>query len=216
MNSSAPPRPAIDFMSGQFFGEDPYPAFAWMREHAPVCYDEVNDLWALARYDDVKAAGTDTATFSSAGGVRPKFPAIPMMIDFDAPEHVRRRRLVSAGFTPRRVRELEDHVRAVCDERHRPGLRGRFVRLRAGPGRAAAAEHDRRPARRGSGRPHRLAALVEDMLASQGDTSTESLEGATQAFIEYTAYIEPVLDDRRRTGASDDLIGDPGPGRDRR
>ena len=55
-----------------------------------------------ALYEDVKAAGTDTATFSSAGGVRPKFPAIPMMIDFDAPEHVRRRRLVSAGFTPRR------------------------------------------------------------------------------------------------------------------
>ena len=47
----------------------------------------------------------------------------------------------------------------------------------------------------------------QDMLASQGDSSTESLEGATQAFIEYTAYIEPVLDERRRTGASDDLIG---------
>src|SRR5579859_7357450 len=114
MNPSRP-RPAIDLMSGEFFGTDPYPAYAWMREHAPVCYDEANDLWALARYDDVKAAGTDTATFSSAGGVRPKFPAIPMMIDFDAPEHVRRRRLVSAGFTPRRVRELEDRLRLVCD-----------------------------------------------------------------------------------------------------
>ena len=34
-------------MSGKFFGEDPYPAYAWMRAHAPVCYDEGNDLWAL-------------------------------------------------------------------------------------------------------------------------------------------------------------------------
>ena len=38
-----------------------------------------------------------------------------MMIDFDAPEHVRRRRLVSEGFTPKRVRAMEDQVRVSCD-----------------------------------------------------------------------------------------------------
>ncbi len=207
MNPSPPPRPGIDLMSGKFFGEDPYPAYAWMRAHAPVCYDEGNDLWALALYEDVKAAGTDTATFSSAGGVRPKFPAIPMMIDFDAPEHVRRRRLVSAGFTPRRVRELEAHVRAVCDELIDQVCEAGscdFVLDLAAPlplnmigdllGVAPADRTD-------------LLRWSQDMLASQGDSSTESLEGATQAFIEYTAYIEPVLDERRRTGASDDLIG---------
>ena len=112
----APPELGIDLMSGPFFGDDPYPAFAWMRRHAPVYHDEANDLWALARYDDVKAAGTDPGMFSSAGGIRPKFPALPMMIDFDDPEHVRRRRLVSAGFTPRRVRAMEEQVRDVCDD----------------------------------------------------------------------------------------------------
>ena len=86
-----------------------------MRENAPVYFDEPNDLWGVARYADMKAVSTDPATFSNAGGIRPKFPPLPMMIDFDAPEHVRRRRLVSAGFTPRRVREMEDHVRAICD-----------------------------------------------------------------------------------------------------
>jgi len=50
-------------------------------------------------------------------GRRPaRFGCLPMMIDMDAPDHVRRRRLVSAGFTPRRVRALEDTVTAVCDE----------------------------------------------------------------------------------------------------
>ena len=39
-----------------------------------------------------------------------------MMIDFDAPEHVRRRRLVSEGFTPRRIRESEEGIRTVCDD----------------------------------------------------------------------------------------------------
>src|SRR5947199_7660530 len=111
--TQAPAELGIDLMSGDFFGADPYPAFAWMRAQSPVFHDEANDLWALAAYRDVKAAGTDPATFSNAGGARPKYPPLPMMIDFDAPEHHRRRRLVSAGFTPRRVAGLEDHVRAV-------------------------------------------------------------------------------------------------------
>jgi cytochrome P450 len=113
----SPAEFGIDLMSGEFFGNDPYPAFAWMRRHAPVFHDDANDLWALARYDDVKAAGTDTATFSSAGGIRPKFPGLPMMIDLDAPEHVRRRKLVSAGFTPRRVQAMEAQVLELRGER---------------------------------------------------------------------------------------------------
>jgi hypothetical protein len=91
-------RFGIDLMSGEFFGSEPFAAYAWMREHAPAYYDESNDPWALTRYDDVKSAGTDPAVFSNAGGIRPKFPPLPMMIDYDAPEHNRRRRLVSAGF----------------------------------------------------------------------------------------------------------------------
>ena len=84
-----PPGLRIDLMSGEFFGSEPFGAYAWMREHAPAYHDEGNDLWALTRYADVKAAGTDPAVFSNAGGIRPKFPPLPMMIDFDAPEHSR-------------------------------------------------------------------------------------------------------------------------------
>ena len=69
----------------------------------------------MASYAAVKAASVDTESFSNAGGIRPKFPPLPMMIDFDAPEHVRRRRLVSEGFTPKRVRAMEDKLRLVCD-----------------------------------------------------------------------------------------------------
>ena len=28
--------PSIDLMSGEFFGSEPFAAYAWMREHAPV------------------------------------------------------------------------------------------------------------------------------------------------------------------------------------
>ena len=102
----APEDLGIDLMSGAFYGREPHDAYAWMRQHAPLYYDEANDLWAAASYAGVKHASVDTESFSNAGGIRPKFPPLPMMIDFDAPEHVRRRRLVSEGFTPRRVRAL--------------------------------------------------------------------------------------------------------------
>jgi cholest-4-en-3-one 26-monooxygenase len=106
--------PHIDLMDGDFFAGDPFPAFAWMRRHAPVYYDEPNDIWGVTRYEDVRALGQDPQTFSSTGGSRPNTP-LPYMIDMDAPEHRWRRRLVSAGFTPQAVRDREPRIRAVCD-----------------------------------------------------------------------------------------------------
>ena len=201
----SPAELGIDLMSGEFFGNDPYPAFAWMRRHAPVYHDAVNDLWALARYDDVKAAGTDTATFSSAGGIRPKFPGLPMMIDLDAPEHVRRRKLVSAGFTPRRVQAMEAQVRAVCDEViDQVCERGScdFVGDIAAPLPLNVIGDMLGVADRSD-----LLRWSEDMLGSQGAAELAGLEAAAQAFAEYTAYMERVLADRRRSGADGDLVG---------
>ena len=202
-----PPGLRIDLMSGEFFGSEPFGAYAWMREHAPAYHDEGNDLWALTRYADVKAAGTDPAVFSNAGGIRPKFPPLPMMIDFDAPEHSRRRKLVSAGFTPRRVKALEDHVRAVCDDAIDAVCeRGEcdFVRDIAAPlplnmiGDLLGVDRGNRPA---------LLRWSEDMLRSQGSPDPDGMQAAMQAFIEYEAYMEPVFADRRRTGADGDLVG---------
>lgn len=205
--TQAPADPGINLMSGAFFAEDPYEAFAWMREHAPVYYDRGNDLWALPRYGEVKAASTDTDTFSSAGGIRPRFPPLPMMIDFDAPEHVRRRRLVSAGFTPRRVKELESRVAAICDDLI-DGVCERgscdFVSDIAAPlpltviaDMLGVAEGDR----------GQLLRWSEEMLRSQGDPEPEAAEVAMHAFVEYRNYMEPVLEDRRQTGRDDDLVG---------
>ncbi|MGH9093077.1 MAG: cytochrome P450 [Acidimicrobiales bacterium] len=202
-----PAELGIDLMSGAFFAGDPFPAYAWMREHAPAFHDAANDLWALSRYQDVKAASTDPAAFSSAGGIRPKFPPLPMMIDFDAPEHVRRRRLVSSGFTPARVREMEDHVRSICDRLiDRVCERGScdFVQDIAAPLPLAVigdmlgvADADRDDLLRWS----------DEMLRSQGMSTPGALEGATQAFVEYTAYMEPVLATRRASGNDEDLVG---------
>ena len=105
----------IGLTDGTFYGGDPFPAFAWMRENAPAYYDESSGVWGITRYADIKEISKDPDTFSNAGGIRPDSDALPMMIDFDAPEHFRRRRLVSEGFTPRRIRESEEGIRTVCD-----------------------------------------------------------------------------------------------------
>ena len=194
-------------MSGAFFGREPHDAFAWMREHAPVYYDELNDLWAVASYAAVKAASVDTESFSNAQGSRPKRPPLAMMIDFDAPEHVRRRRLVSEGFTPKRVRALEDKLRVICDaiidEVCEQG-RCDFVRDIAAPlpiivigDMLGVAREDR----------NELLRWSDDMLKSQGSLDPEIIESAIAAFTQYTEYIHPVFADRRATANTEDLVG---------
>lgn len=109
-------EPWIDFLSGAFFVDGAREAYRWLREHAPVHLDGNSGLWGIATYQGVLAAGRDPATFSSAGGSRPDTGPLPWMIDMDGPAHSTRRRLVSGGFTPARVRAAEPRLRAICDE----------------------------------------------------------------------------------------------------
>ena len=197
----------IDLMSGEFYGADPHEAFTWMRRNQPVYHDETNDLWGIASYQHVRALGTDPSLYSNAGGIRPKFPATPMMIDTDPPQHSQRRKLVSSGFTPRRISAMTEHVRRVCDEVIDAVCeRGScdFVRDVAAPLPLAmigdmlgVAPEDRADLLRWS----------DDMLRSQGDPDPAGLMAAATAFAEYMEYMNPVIEQRRSTGKDDDLIG---------
>ncbi|HEV3370364.1 MAG TPA: cytochrome P450 [Acidimicrobiales bacterium] len=203
----APEHLGINLLDGAFYGREPHDAYTWMRANAPVYYDEINDLWAAASYAAVKAASVDTEAFSSAQGIRPKFPQLPMMIDFDAPEHVRRRRLVSEGFTPKRVRAMEDNLRSVCDTLiDNVCEKGScdFVKDIAAPlpiivigDMLGVAPSDRDDLLRWS----------DDMLKALGAPDPSLMDASATAFVEYTDYIQPVFDDRRARGATDDLVG---------
>ena len=109
-----PTRDDIDLVAGEFWGRDPHEEMAWMRANAPVYWD--GRVWGVTRYADLRAVAKDPATFSNAGGIRPDSGPIPMMIDMDDPAHLKRRKLVNKGFTPRRVREQEAAVRRACDQ----------------------------------------------------------------------------------------------------
>ncbi len=100
--------------------EDPYPVYARLREEAPLYRNEDQDFWALSRHADVTAAFRDPAQFSSANGVsldpaawgRNAYKTMSFLA-MDPPRHTRMRALVSKGFTPRRVRDLEQRVRQL-------------------------------------------------------------------------------------------------------
>src|SRR5579872_5728725 len=100
---------------------DPHPIWKRMRDEAPLYYDEHHDFWALSRFADVERAHRDPRLFSSAHTtvlelMGPEAFSQGLMIFLDPPEHTRLRRLVSRAFTPRRVAELEDRIRAICAE----------------------------------------------------------------------------------------------------
>jgi cytochrome P450 family 142 subfamily A polypeptide 1 len=104
----------LDLLDGDWYAGQPLADWTWMREHAPAYWDAKNEVWALTRYDDVLMVEKDPATFSSYRAPRPHGDHLPMMISMDDPDHARRRKLVSKGFTPRRVREHEATIRGIC------------------------------------------------------------------------------------------------------
>jgi cytochrome P450 len=100
--------------------EDPYPVYRALRDEAPCYHNETLDFWALSRYDDVLAGFRDWQRLSNLQGValeREQIAGASDVMSFlgmDPPRHDHVRNLVSAGFTPRRVRDLEGPVRDLA------------------------------------------------------------------------------------------------------
>lgn len=109
-----PVRDGLEVMS-LAFNADPIPAISWMHEHAPVYWDDHTGLWAVTRHADVSRIEANWEDFVSVKGSRPD-SSVPSMINADPPDHTRRRRIVSSGFTPRRVAAHEDFLRATVTE----------------------------------------------------------------------------------------------------
>jgi cytochrome P450 len=99
---------------------DPYPTYKRLRDEAPVYRNEAQGFWALSRHADVMAAFRDSARLSSAHGVSldpaasgPNAHRTMSFLAMDPPMHGRMRGLVSRGFTPRRVAEMEPRIREL-------------------------------------------------------------------------------------------------------
>ncbi len=99
---------------------NPYPAFARLREEAPLYYNEQYDFYALSRFADVNKALVDHETFSSARGaivelIKANIDIPPGTVIFeDPPVHDIHRKLLARMFTPRKVNALEPKIREYC------------------------------------------------------------------------------------------------------
>lgn len=105
----------------------PHEALAHLRAHDPVAWmDEPDDgvgFWAITRYQDVVDISRNPMLFSSyrGGSNITDYPPDDLskirmlMVNMDPPQHVKFRKLVSTGFTPRMVQALEGRVRASVD-----------------------------------------------------------------------------------------------------
>jgi cholest-4-en-3-one 26-monooxygenase len=114
----------IDLTDGRTFARGfPHDTFTTLRREAPVFWqtfppalltDHDAGFWVLSRYADVQAANRDVELFCSYDG--PSVRIVPevagsMLVSMDGREHVRLRRLISAGFTPRMVGRLDEQAR---------------------------------------------------------------------------------------------------------
>ena len=112
---------------------NPYPYYAALRRESPLHRMLPGvPLFAVSRYDDVLRVLHDPETFSSTAlqllaqgpiGLGPNSGALAnhrliesaMMIAADAPDHLRLRKLVNRGFTPRRIAALEPRIRELAE-----------------------------------------------------------------------------------------------------
>ncbi|MFI5865966.1 cytochrome P450 [Streptomyces sp. NPDC051546] len=114
------------------FATDPYPAYAWLREHAPVHRTTLPsgvEAWLVTRYADARQALADqrlsknpahhegSAHAKGRTGIpgERKAELMTHLLNIDPPDHTRLRRLVSKAFTPRRVAEFTPRVQELTD-----------------------------------------------------------------------------------------------------
>lgn len=99
------------------FHEDPYPYYRRLRDEAPLYHNAELGFWALSRHRDVHQGFRNSTALSNRDGVSldpvsrgPHAAKTMSFLAMDDPAHLRLRTLVSKGFTPRRIRELEPRV----------------------------------------------------------------------------------------------------------
>ena len=108
----------------------PHELFKRMRDECPVHwtsrmpdYPEEAGFWSVTRPDDIHEVSRDWETYSSATGVTAITSAIlpvelvsAMFIGMDPPKHDRLKALFQRGFTPKRIAEHEDEIRAIVTD----------------------------------------------------------------------------------------------------
>ncbi|GBD23981.1 Polyketide biosynthesis cytochrome P450 PksS [bacterium HR29] len=209
---------AFDLLDRQY-RTNPYPLYRRLRERDPIHRSRVADAWVFSRYADVSTILRDPShsaddrnrrryeqerrRLERRGLVDPD--QRPSFLRLDPPDHTRLRGLVAKAFTPRRVQELRPRIEAIVD--------GLLTELEAKgsvdlihdfavplPVTVIAELLGIPPEDRA-----RFRKWSDDLAGSLDANRPEILIRARQSRQELRAYLEPIVEDRRRA-PRDDLI----------
>lgn len=105
---------------------DPAPSLKELQKSSPVFYYEPLKCWVITKYEDLRGALRDVATFSSraTGFVRPPPDLLPLLPDLsveeiiitiDPPVHSVHRNTMARGFLSSVISRMEEAVRAYAN-----------------------------------------------------------------------------------------------------
>ncbi|WP_329314521.1 cytochrome P450 [Streptomyces sp. NBC_01262] len=217
--STAEQQPAFDPWSSDFVA-NPYPAYAALRAAGRAHWFEPSRQWLIPHYEDVSALLRDRRlgrtylhrfTHEEFGRTAPPPEHEPFttlngngLLDLEAPDHTRIRRLVSKAFTPRTVERLTPTVQRLADE-----LVDELLAEGGGDLIATVAE------------PLPVAVIAEMLGIPQGDRhmlrpwsadivgmfelnpTEEAARRAVQASVDFTAYLRGLIGERRKKPGED-------------
>ncbi|MFI8180504.1 cytochrome P450 [Actinacidiphila glaucinigra] len=210
---------AFDPWSPQFVA-DPYPAYARLRAQGRAHWFEPSGQWLIPHFADVSALLRDRRlgrtylhrfTHEEFGRTAPPSEHEPFttlngngLLDLEAPDHTRIRRLVSKAFTPRTVERLTPTVQRLAGElveRLVAEGGGDLIAMVAEPlpvaviaemlGIPAADRHLLRP----------WSADIVGMF--ELNPSEEAARKAVRASEEFSAYLRELIAERRKTPGED-------------
>ncbi len=196
----------IEFLASQNWDDAMAERLAWLRDNEPVYWSDKDQLWVVTDFEGVSYVSKNQPLFTSAEGVRPGNPAKLGLIDEGEPRHTKLRGLISKGFTPRMVRKLElvfnsivnDALDAIAKKGECDFVEDIAVPL---PLLLIAEMIGIRPEDR-----DKFHIWSDLMIAADGNTENAEILGkATQAFLEYSAYVTEIIEDRRKE-PKDDLL----------
>jgi len=109
--------------------QDPFPLYAWLRDHEPLHWSASLNAWVVTRHADVVAIFNRPETFSSDrfrkiddryASDRPVVRAVGdvlgrWLVFRDPPDHDRLRSLLQSSFTPKQLETSRDRVQRTAD-----------------------------------------------------------------------------------------------------
>ena len=110
--------------------KDPFTAYAWLRDEAPVYWDPEIKCYVASRHDTNQNVLLDTETFSNIGIIEPPLPSpatpraneirattvqsVPLLVTNDPPQHSQYRPLSNGIMTPRQMKALLPMLSRTC------------------------------------------------------------------------------------------------------